>query len=172
MKQRSSATSTLSPNLASFSRALLRWSRKRSPIAWSLTLLDELIDCSAAPVPRPPQPTRPTLITSLPAAWTEGAEARWVTAAPAATTAEDFRKSRREAPVCTTGSVMVAVSGLFGMVVGVARWLGLLARTSPGGTGHRWGGTGGPPAAVDGRASHPCQPEAHRSGGGCAGGSP
>ena len=28
--------------------------------------------CSAAPVPRPPQPTRPTLIVLLPAAWTRG----------------------------------------------------------------------------------------------------
>ena len=26
--------------------------------------------CSAAPVPRPPQPTSPTLMVSLPAAWT------------------------------------------------------------------------------------------------------
>ena len=28
--------------------------------------------CSAAPVPRPPQPTSPTLIVLLPAAWTRG----------------------------------------------------------------------------------------------------
>src|SRR5277367_155747 len=49
----------------------------------------------AAPLPRPPQPTRPTFSTSLPAAWTAGS-----TAAPAAVTAAVvaavFRKSRRE----------------------------------------------------------------------------
>src|SRR5205823_5603228 len=46
----------------------------------------------AAPEPRPPQPIRPTLITSLPWAWTKGTPARDTAAAVAA---EALRKSRR-----------------------------------------------------------------------------
>src|SRR5262245_49892296 len=57
----------------------------------------------AAPLPRPPQPTRPTLSTSLPAAWTVG-----ITAALAAPTAAGLRKSRRDvAGDCGEGNWLI-----------------------------------------------------------------
>ena len=59
-------------------------------------------DCSAAPVPRPPQPIRPTLIVSLPAAWTLGSAETGAVAAAAAAV-EVLRKSRREAAVVRAG---------------------------------------------------------------------
>src|SRR5437764_7111804 len=64
---------------------------------------------SAAPVPRPPQPTRPTLIVSLPAAWALVSRPR-----PAAAAVELFKKSRREAEDAFEGdgSVMVVAPGL------------------------------------------------------------
>ena len=53
---------------------------------------------SAAPVPRPPQPTSPTLIVLLPAAWTRGPSGRSsVRGRGRRATVEPFRKSRREA---------------------------------------------------------------------------
>ena len=56
--------------------------------------------CSAAPVPRPPQPTRPTLIVLLPAAWTSGTvkpvETAVAVAPPITAAVEPFMKSRRE----------------------------------------------------------------------------
>ena len=52
---------------------------------------------AAAPVPRPPQPIRPTLITSLPAAWTLRASSRFrLIASPAPTELERFSIVRRE----------------------------------------------------------------------------
>src|SRR5262249_27996413 len=74
----------------SCARLRLRRSRKASPIAQSLTLRSALKAWAAAPVPRPPQPIRPTLSVSLPPAWTD------VARAPAATTAEALRNWRRE----------------------------------------------------------------------------
>ena len=47
-------------------------SAKASAMATSLTPESAVRACSAAPVPRPPQPTSPTLIVLLPAAWTSG----------------------------------------------------------------------------------------------------
>src|SRR5438128_950179 len=59
---------------------------------------------SAAPVPRPPQPIKPTLIVSLPAAWALPSRPRPIVAA-----VELFKKSRREADDAFEGdgSVMV-----------------------------------------------------------------
>src|SRR5208283_1076847 len=57
---------------------------------------------SAAPVPRPPQPIRPTLIVSLPLAWALGREAR-----PAAVAVDTLRKSRR------LGELVNSVMGYF-----------------------------------------------------------
>ena len=55
--------------------------------------------CSAAPLPRPPQPTKPILMVLLPAAWTSGAvkpEATVpATASPAKPAVEPVRNSRR-----------------------------------------------------------------------------
>ena len=50
-----------------------------------------LADVSAAPLPRPPQPIRPTLIVSLPAAWAFDSMPR-----PTVAAVEVFRKSRRD----------------------------------------------------------------------------
>src|SRR5271156_5169864 len=59
---------------------------------------------SAAPLPRPPQPTSPTLIVSLPAAW-----ALVNTPRPIVAAVEVLRKSRREAGDAFSGlgSVML-----------------------------------------------------------------
>src|SRR4051794_10750934 len=54
-----------------------------------------------APLPRPPQPMRPTLIVSPPAAWAFDVDAK---ASPAATAEDALRKSRRLDPF---GSVMM-----------------------------------------------------------------
>ena len=58
------------------------------------------IACVAAPVPRPPQPTRPILIVSLPKAWAPRATCTWLAAiAPPATRSELFRRNvRRDVP--------------------------------------------------------------------------
>src|SRR4051812_15355145 len=63
---------------------------------------------SAAPRPRPPQPIRPTLIVSLPAAWALVSSPKPIVAA-----VEPFKKSRREADdACGgLGSVMVLSPG-------------------------------------------------------------
>src|SRR5439155_4258461 len=51
---------------------------------------------SAAPVPRPPHPMRPTLIASLPDAWTAGMKSTLgATAVATAAVVALFRKSRR-----------------------------------------------------------------------------
>ena len=65
--------------------------------------------CSAAPVPRPPQPTRPTLIVLLPAAWTRGT-VKPVEALAATAAVEPFRKSRREAGVDADADVAVGLA--------------------------------------------------------------
>src|SRR4051812_102983 len=64
-----------------------------SPSATSWTFGDDARQFSAAPEPRPPQPTRPILIVvSWPEAWTRGTvERNAAVAAP-----PDFTKSRRE----------------------------------------------------------------------------
>src|SRR6516165_821239 len=69
-----------------------------------LTPLAECRTLSAAPVPRPPQPIRPTLIASLPAACALFSRPRPIVAA-----VEPRRKSRRvaEDPLGEVGSVMV-----------------------------------------------------------------
>ena len=54
------------------------------------------IALSAAPAPRSPQPIRPTLMMSLPAAWAWREISRPVTVAPTTAPAVVFRKSRRE----------------------------------------------------------------------------
>src|SRR5262249_42366756 len=64
-------------------------SSKASPIATSCTFLSARSACDAAPVPRWPQPIRPTRIVSLPVAWTCG------TAVSAPVTAAVLRNSRR-----------------------------------------------------------------------------
>lgn len=77
-------------------------------MATSLTPESAVRACPASPVPRPPQPTRPTLIVLLPAAWTRGTvkpvEIAVALAAPIATVAEPFMKSRREAEDEALGS--------------------------------------------------------------------
>src|SRR5208337_5049351 len=60
---------------------------------------------SAAPVPRPPQPIRPTLIVSLPLAWALGRKAR-----PATVAVDALRKSRRLGEL--VDSVMGSFSGV------------------------------------------------------------
>src|SRR5262249_6553596 len=65
-----------------------------SAMATSLTVLSAVSASLAAPVPRPPQPMRPILMMSLPAAWTSGALVK-VTAAAAPATAPVVKKSRR-----------------------------------------------------------------------------
>src|SRR5581483_10422676 len=67
---------------------------------------------SAAPRPRAPQPISPTLMTSLPAAWTLPNAPR-----PAAAAVDAFRKSRREAgKLCEgVGSVIVTLLVLIGI---------------------------------------------------------
>ena len=72
---RSLGTSTREPTPRSLEvgKALLEpVLAKASAMATSLTPESAVRACSAAPVPRPPQPTRPTLIVLLPAAWTRG----------------------------------------------------------------------------------------------------
>src|SRR3954471_8438879 len=71
------------------------------------SLMGPLVVCralAAAPVPRPPQPTRATRIVLFSPAWTSGT-AVCEKAVAAATMPPVFRKSRREGEVW--GSVMV-----------------------------------------------------------------
>src|SRR2546423_6966821 len=78
----------------------------------------------AEALPGPPQPTRPILSTSLPAAWTAGARLRPAAAAPV-TAAAEVRKSRRVAPLAVeAGCVTVASPGGRNRV-------GAAVRTSP-----------------------------------------
>ena len=56
-------------------------SSNTSPIETSLTLLSEARACEAAPVPLPPHPINPTRIVSSPAAKTDGAKPKELTAA-------------------------------------------------------------------------------------------
>src|SRR5262245_22023674 len=79
--------------------------------AWTLILYFEPAASqmfSAAPLPRPPQPMRPTLLVSAPAAWTVGARPR---PRPVAAAPDTLRKSRREAEI---GPVMVCRPLRFG----------------------------------------------------------
>src|SRR5262245_24660404 len=66
-------------------------------MATSLALESAVSACSAAPVPRPPQPTSPTLMVPLPAAWTRGTARPAERVAATAAVVEPLRKSRREA---------------------------------------------------------------------------
>src|SRR5436189_5966589 len=66
-------------------------------MATSLVLESAVSACSAAPLPRPPQPTSPTLVVPLPAAWTRGTVNPVESAAAVAAAVEPLRKSRREA---------------------------------------------------------------------------
>jgi len=68
-----------------------------SPIATSCTLLSAFSACDAAPVPRPPQPTRPMRISSEPAAWAARSMVRPPSSPlPTAAADEVLRKLRRE----------------------------------------------------------------------------
>src|SRR5262249_6927595 len=73
-------------------RALSTRSRKASPTVQSLTLRPPWTHWTAAPLPRPPQPMRPTRMISAELAWTAGAAA---SAAALPVTAAVLRKSRR-----------------------------------------------------------------------------
>jgi hypothetical protein len=81
---------------------------------------------SAAPVPRPPQPTRPISSSSLPAAW-----ALWATDKPPAkaplTATEVLMNSRREDPVETDGSREAWLME-YGSLPMAGRWEGSTAR--------------------------------------------
>src|SRR5712692_9457479 len=65
-------------------------------MATSLTPLSALRALMIAPVPRPPQPIRPTRSRSLPAACTRGSLNKGPASAPAAHAVEVLRNSRRE----------------------------------------------------------------------------
>src|ERR1700687_4295026 len=71
----------------------LSW--KASANATIRTLRAECRTLSIAPVPRPPQPIRPTLISSSPAAYRLDGTKFAASAAPAAATVEVLIKSRR-----------------------------------------------------------------------------
>src|SRR5437867_1529762 len=70
------------------------------------TFLSALRACWAAPVPRPPQPMRPTLSRSDPAAWTDFGMRRGAAMAAVAM-AEVLRTSRRDGAELLLISVMV-----------------------------------------------------------------
>src|SRR5262245_10786951 len=70
-------------------------SLKMSAIAVRWMSLPALSALAAASVPRPPHPTSPIRIVSLPAAWTEDVNGNVALAAAPANAAEDFRKARR-----------------------------------------------------------------------------
>src|SRR4051812_19213611 len=94
------------------------WSLKTSPRATILTFSPVSTALTAAPVPRPPQPIRPILIASSPAAWTAGSTPRPVATAPPTATVDAFRKSRRE------GGVAAGVVGsVIGVVLQAVGWL-------------------------------------------------
>ena len=69
-------------------------SLKRSAMATRRTSLPAFMALTAASVPRPPQPIRPILITSLPAAWAWAGTAIGPSAAVEVRSAEAFKKSR------------------------------------------------------------------------------
>src|SRR5207237_10563828 len=75
-------------------------------MAQSLTLRSARRACTAAPLPRLPQPIRPIFRVSLPSAWTKGALARAAALAPAAVV---LRKSRRSGEGAVTGWVSTGV---------------------------------------------------------------
>src|SRR5947209_13815790 len=97
VNDRSSVTAILSANFwRSRSRLAVSRSGNTSPIATSVTPSADDSTSSAAPVPRPPHPMRPTLIASLPAAWTAGKKSTLgATAVATAAVVAVFRKSRR-----------------------------------------------------------------------------
>src|SRR4051794_17092218 len=93
-------------------RQLLRRSSKASPIAQSLTLLPPRTHCPAAPVPRPPQPIRPTRSRSLLFwAWTFESRVRFAAIAAAPVAVAVLRKSRRLAPFAGRCSLTVGPPG-------------------------------------------------------------
>src|SRR5438874_1898520 len=96
VNDRSAVTAILSPNFSrNRSRLAVSRSGNASPIATSVTPSADDSTSSAAPVPRPPHPMRPTLIASLPAAWTAGKKSTLgATAVATAAVVAPFRKSR------------------------------------------------------------------------------
>src|SRR5260221_3237921 len=107
-KAGSSGTATLSPNSASPFRVCSMRSAKASPMATSRTPGAPFRASEAAPVPRPPQPMRPILISSLPAACTAGTRK-----APTARVAPpSFRKLRRVFAVSFASSLIVSSSSV------------------------------------------------------------
>src|SRR5262245_65859864 len=137
MKQRSSGMSTELPcflagpsfltKASTLLRQLSRRSWKTSPRATILTPGAESRTFSTAWLPRPPQPIRPTRISSLPAAWTLPAQCRPVaTAAPA--TAAVVRNSRRVWPFVVLCSLIGNYS-CRGM--GLMGFIGLIGPMSP-----------------------------------------
>ena len=112
---RSLGTSTREPTVAdplSSDRLSSSRSAKASAIATSLAPESAVRACPAAPVPRPPQPTRPILIVLLPAAWTRGTvkpvETAVAVAAPTTAAVEPLMKSRREPDA---GDIVSAFAG-------------------------------------------------------------
>src|SRR5437868_4460365 len=96
MKTRASGTSTLSRTARFSRRPRKHWSarsRNASATATSRQLASARRHCSTAPEPRPPQPIRPTRMTSLPC-WACALVSTLAANAPPAT-AEVVRKSRR-----------------------------------------------------------------------------
>ena len=83
----------MSSSLSSVLSDPARRSSNMSPIATSFAGGSARSACEAAPVPRPPQPIRPTRIVSAPAAWTCG-----TTIAAPAMAADVVKKSRRDSP--------------------------------------------------------------------------
>src|SRR5439155_25565541 len=96
VNDRSAVTAILSPNFSrNRSRLAVSRSGNASPIATSVTPSADDSTSSAAPVPRPPHPMRPTLIASLPAAWTAGRKSTLgATAVATAAEVAVFKKSR------------------------------------------------------------------------------
>src|SRR4051812_24100777 len=98
MNLRSAGTSNFSPE-RSFSASWLLDSLSSNTSAIATSLIGPCLVASAlaaAPVPRPPQPTRATRIVLSSAAWTDGT-ATPARADAAATWPVVFRKSRRDA---------------------------------------------------------------------------
>src|SRR5437870_2968699 len=82
-------------SLLSRCRELSSRSLNKSPIATIRTAGDALAQSNAAPVPRPPQPIKPTRIVSDPAAQAKLLP-RLAKVAAVATAAEVLRKERRD----------------------------------------------------------------------------
>src|SRR5439155_13868567 len=98
MKQWSGSTLTLSPiSLLRVLKLCFNWSSKTSAIAVRITLLSAFNAWFAAPVPRPPQPIRPTRRVSLLAPTDCWEYPRFAANTdPSAAVVDFFRNSRRE----------------------------------------------------------------------------